>query len=228
MMSEAQLLESNVLRNLRVVSEARGLKFYVNPPSEIVPEFLGSFRPDAMALGPGGGIIIEVKSKRHPASEKQLATIAKRVSNQKGWEFRAIYLNHPTYETPPIAKPTDEQLQATIGEIETLMKGGHLNAALVMGWAVLESLARLASADNEFGRSSNFGPIQAIQVLAQEGYIENEVADRLRGLATVRNAVVHGDLSVEVPPQQIEGLLNELKAIASNIMSVVLEQNVDR
>ena len=61
MMSEAQLWESNVLRSLQQTSEARGLKFYIHPPREIVPEFLGDFRPDAMAIGPDGGIIIEVK-----------------------------------------------------------------------------------------------------------------------------------------------------------------------
>lgn len=83
-MSQAQLWESNVPSNLRQVSEARGLKFYVNPPREIVPEFLGDFRPDAIALGPEGGIIIEVKHRRSSASEKQLAAIANRVAAQKG------------------------------------------------------------------------------------------------------------------------------------------------
>src|ERR1700730_742446 len=116
-MSESPLWESNVLRNLQLVSEARGLKFYVNPPRELIPEFLGDFRPDAIALGPEGGIIIEVKLRRSPASERRLAPIARKVSSQKGWEFRAIYLNLPRDETPPIAKPTPEQVQATFGEI---------------------------------------------------------------------------------------------------------------
>ena len=66
MMSEAQLWESNVLKNLRQVSEARGLKFYVNLPRDIIPDFLGNWRPDAIALGPDGGIIIEVKHRRTP------------------------------------------------------------------------------------------------------------------------------------------------------------------
>src|SRR3954454_17425599 len=99
MISESQLWDSNILRNLQQVSEARGLKFYLNPPREVVPEFLGDFQPDAIAVGPDGGIIIEVKHRRSPASEQQLAAIAKRVSSQKGWEFRAIYLN-PAIDGP--------------------------------------------------------------------------------------------------------------------------------
>lgn len=64
-MSDAQLWESNVLRNLRRVSEARGMKFYVNPPREVVPDFLGSYQPDAIAVGPNGGTVIELKHREH-------------------------------------------------------------------------------------------------------------------------------------------------------------------
>ncbi|HME24325.1 MAG TPA: HepT-like ribonuclease domain-containing protein [Acetobacteraceae bacterium] len=224
MMSEAQLLESDALRNLRQLSEARGLKFYINPPREVVPEFLGDFQPDAIAVGPEGGIVIEMKLRGSPASEQQLAAIARRVSSQRGWEFRAIYLSPPTDGTPPIAKPTPEQLQATFGEIEALMKGGHPAAALVTAWAALEALARLASGNGETRGARGFSPIQAIQALAEEGYIENEVADRLREMAKLRNAVVHGDFSVDVRAEQIEDLLQHLRTIASEIMSVTSER----
>lgn len=219
MMSESQLGESNILRNLRQVSEARGLKFYVNPPSEVVPAFLGDFQPDAIAVGPDGGIIIEVRHRRSPASEHQLAAIARRVSDQKGWEFRAIYLDPPMDGTPPIAKPTPGQIQAGLGEIETLTKAGHPAAALVTAWAVLESLARLATANSEARAPKGFSPIQAIQTLAEEGYIENDAADRMREMAKLRNAVVHGDFSVEIPAEQVAGLARQLREIASDIVS---------
>lgn len=65
MTTAAVLPESNMLRNLQQISEARGLKFYVNPPPDVVPEFLGDLRPDAIARGPQGGIVITVK-RREP------------------------------------------------------------------------------------------------------------------------------------------------------------------
>jgi uncharacterized protein YutE (UPF0331/DUF86 family) len=217
MISEPRLLESNALRNLRKLSEARGLKFYVNPPREIVPDFLGDYQPDAIALGPEGGMIIELKLRRGPASEKQLAAIASRVSGQKGWEFRAIYLNPPLDEMPPIEKPTPDQLQATFREIEELARTGHRAAAFVRAWAALESLARLASANGEIRSTRGLPPIQVVQTLAEEGYVENEVADRLRQMVKLRNAVVHGDFTVDVPAERIEDLLKQLQAIASDI-----------
>src|SRR5579884_310090 len=180
MTADALLLESNTLRNLQKLSEARGLKFYINPPREIIPDFLGDFQPDAIALGPEGGIIIEVKLRGSPASKKQLAAISKKIASQKGWEFRAIYLNPPSDEMAPTEKPTSEQLEAIFKEIEELAKGGHRAAAFVRAWAALESLARLASANSEARDSKGLPPIQAIQILAEEGYIENEAADRCR------------------------------------------------
>lgn len=221
MTSESPLWESNILRNLRQASEARGLKFYVNPPRDVVPAFLADFQPDAIAVGPDGGIIIvDMKHRRSSASEPLLAAIAKRVSDQKGWEFRAIYLNPPMDGTQPIAKPTPEQIQARLGEIDALTKAGHPAAALVTAWAVLESLARLATANGQARTQKGFSPLQAIQTLAEEGYIESDAADRLREMAKLRNAVVHGDFSVDVPAAQVDGLLEQLRGIASDIMSV--------
>jgi uncharacterized protein YutE (UPF0331/DUF86 family) len=55
--------------------------------------------------------------------------------------------------------------------------------------------------------------------------LENKAATQLRDMAKVRNAVVHGDLSIDVPAEQVEGLLNQLREIAANIISVASEQN---
>ena len=218
MTSEAALWESNVLRNLQQLSEARGLKFYVNPPRDVVPDFLGDFRPDAIARGPQGGIIIiEVKLRRTPESERRLAEIARIVSAQKGWEFRAIYRTPPTEETPSVANPTQQQLQSAFDEIEALTNGGHHTAALLIAWAALESLVRLATANSEAGTPRAFSPLQAIQTLAEEGYLENEAADNLRRMVKLRNAVAHGDLSVDMQGEQVESLLKQLRAIAADI-----------
>jgi uncharacterized protein YutE (UPF0331/DUF86 family) len=223
MMAEAQVPESNILENLRQILEARGLKFYINPPRDIIPKFLGDFQPDAIALGPEGGVVVEVKHRRGSQAEQQLAEIARRVADQKGWEFRIIYLNPSTDEMPPIAKPSFEQLQAIFREIEALTKGGYYAAALLTAWAALEALARLAGANNEGGMRRGATPIQAVQTLAEEGYIESEPAERIREMARLRNAVVHGDFSVAVSAEQVEYLLKQLQVIASDIMSVTRE-----
>jgi hypothetical protein len=70
-------------------------------------------------------------------------------------------------ETPPIKEPSPEQLQTAFKEIAALAKNGHPAAALVTGWAALESLARLASAKSGAKNPRGVSPLQAIQRLAE-------------------------------------------------------------
>ncbi|MEA2727847.1 MAG: hypothetical protein QOF70_2322 [Acetobacteraceae bacterium] len=222
MMPESQPWELNVLRNLRASYEERGLKFYINPPHELVPSFLEGYQPDAIAIGPdGGGAIIEIKRYQSQATNRQLAELAKRVGEHSGWEFKGIYTN-PATETPDnIAKPTLEQIDAGLQEIQILADTRHFAPALVFGWAVLESLARLASGP---GRSRGLSPVQAVQALAEEGYIENEDAQRLREMAKLRSAVAHGDFSVSVSAEDVDFLVNQLNALKSYITKVAVEE----
>ena len=221
MRSEIQLPDCDALRVIREQSEASGFKLYVNPSRRIIPPFLGDFRPDAIARSRNGGIIfIQVKSNGTSASDRQLAAIAKKVSSHRGWEFRAIYVNPSIDEIPPIAKPTVDQLRSVFEEVETLIKSGHAAAALVTAWAALEALARLANASQETRTTGGISPIQAVQTLAEEGYIKKEIADRLREMAKLRNAVIHGNLLAKVPVDKVENFLKQLRVIASNVVLV--------
>jgi uncharacterized protein YutE (UPF0331/DUF86 family) len=218
MTSEARVGEENVLENLRQTYEVQGFKFYRNPSSEIIPAFLRGYVPDAIALDDrGGGIIIEVKQRRSGAVDRQLAQVAQKIAPHKGWEFRAVFTNPVPGTSLNIPKPTTEQIDAKIREIQTLAQSQHYDAALVVGWAILESLARSVTTDNERERSRGLTPIQAVQTLAQEGYLENDAAQRLREMADLRNAVAHGNLSAIVSPERVRDLLEQLQAVASGI-----------
>lgn len=155
---------------------------------------------------------------------RQLAEIARRVSAQKGWEFRAIYLNPSIDEAPAIAEPTPGQLQAAFGEVEALTDSGHRIAAFSIAWAALESIARLANVMG--GSKATGGSLQAIQTLAEAGYVANESAEYLRKTVKLRNAIVHGDLGVDISKGQVEALLKRLRAIAAKVeTSHVRERN---
>lgn len=221
MTSEARLRESTVLRNLQIASEARGERFYVRPPRDVLPDFLGTYQPDAIAVGPAGGTIIQVTPRQDPEAERQLIAVAQKVAGQKGWELRVVYLSPPADETPPIEQPTREQLLAAFQEIEELAAEHHTAAALVTGWAALESLARLASAKSGLKGPDELSPVQAVQRLAEEGYLENEDADRLRAMVKLRNAVVHGDFSTAVPTELVADLLKQLRAVETDIAGVL-------
>lgn len=217
---EASFWASNVLRNIKLSAEARGMTFLIDPPRNVIPAFLGDYRPDAIALGPDGGIVFEVKRGPEAGANRQLAEISERVSREKGWEFRAIYLTPPADRLPEIPVPTWHQLQRALREVEVLATGGHPRAALLAGWSVLEALAHLARAHSGSAAPKSLSPLQAVQALAEEGYVEADVGARLRALVATRNAVAHGNLAVEVSQDQAESLLQDVRSIFSAIETV--------
>jgi hypothetical protein len=225
MTAEAQAWESSALRELKRQSEERGLEFHLQPPRKLVPSFLAGYVPDAIIKRPdGGGIIIELKRQRSAGSDRQLSKISKLVATEKGWEFRVIYENPATEGPTQFAEPTLEQITARLDEVEDLANTGHPVPALILGWAVLEALARLASAHDR--PRGPLTPLQAVQTLAEEGYLESEAAHDLRQLANTRNAVAHGDLSAVVSAEQVGNLLWRLRVIAAEATNVGKAQNV--
>lgn len=223
MTSEAKLWESKILSALRQSSEDKGLRFYEQPSPDVLPEFLGDYRPDAMLLAPdGGGVVVEIKQKRSPASDLRISEIAKKFLNHKGWEFRVIYRNPLIEATPPILPPSAPQIQALLDELDALVKGDHQAAALILGWAALEALARVV-VPQVTGSTSRFTPLQAVQTLAENGYLESDVADRFRSSASLRNSVAHGDLSIEVSPDEVRWIVAELRKISRNIEAANME-----
>jgi len=72
-------------------------------------------------------------------------------------------------------------------------------------------------------RAMSSSPIQVIQTLAEEGYLENEAADHLRQMVKLRNAAIHGDLSVDVPEEQLQDLVKQLQAVGSEVIGTTPE-----
>ncbi len=210
---------SDALQGLRDAYEARGWRFHVEPSPDMVPAFLGDFRPDAIALGPAGGAVIEVRHERTPASDRQLAEVARRVSDQEGWEFRAILARPSVDAVPPIPAPTPSQLAAVLDEVETLARAGHGASAWLTAWTALEALARLAPGEGTAPRRA-LSAVQAVQTLAEEGYVAAEALDRFLRAARLRNAIAHGDLSARVKPDEVLAFLAELRGMTDAVAAV--------
>ena len=222
---DAGIAESDILKDLRASYEWRGFAFYVDPPRELVPSFWEEYSLDAIALGPDGlGCVIKLRRQFDPATQEYDLELAEKAS-QNGWGFEIRY-THP--EGNPLAfivKQTPKQIEANLNEIQDLVKSGHNFPALIMGGAVLEALARVVYMNRMEQRLGEISPLGALQILAEEGYLENDAVQDLREMSRLRNAVIHGDLSVDVPVETVEHLLGQLRAIATDIARVMAGQD---
>lgn len=199
----AKQTEGRVLALLRNRYEEAGFSFIEHPESADLPAFMQGYRPDALALGKDQSIAIEVKLRRDPVAEKNLKEISKRFEGQSPWVFRVVYGDEVDEE--PIGPPTLDQIQAQIAEAEDLLVHDHPRAALVIGWAAIEAIARTLSAD--FPSTGPRTMRQAVELLEHLGRLRFHEAQLLRSLLPLRTKVVHGDLQTTITNAQVEPVL---------------------
>jgi uncharacterized protein YutE (UPF0331/DUF86 family) len=200
--------ERRVLDMLRPRFEAAGFTFIERPSPTELPSFMQGYKPDALALGKDKSIAIEVKVRRGAEGEKSLRMISERFKGRTNWEFRIVYADEIEYES--IETPTREQIVAQVKEAETLLLQEHPTAALVLGWAAIEAIARTLIPD--FPSRGPHTLRQAIELLEHLGRLEYDEANELRRLLPLRAKVVHGDFRTIVSTDEVEPVLKAARA----------------
>jgi hypothetical protein len=185
----------------RVVPElaAEGYEVYLHPNRPLLPPFFAGYVPDAVALGPGKNLAVEVVRKS-PQATRKLKRIQALFEGQDKWELRVIWVA-PASANESLQVQTSVTIKQRIGEVRALAAQGHLGPSLLLAWATFEALAR-AVVSGEFQRPQT--PGRLVQVLAQGGYLTPTEADKLRRLAEKRNKLIHGDLQVRVSKAEVK------------------------
>jgi hypothetical protein len=205
--------ENEALCRLKDDFKAKGYVVIGEPTQDDLPEFLRSHRPDALAFGPGDNVVIEARSRRTRASDVLLAQLAQIVSSQPRWRLLVVYAGEASDDLVRVHRADQPQIEKALEEARDLRSQGHHKAALVVAWALLEALARNLPGDGLSFRA--LSPMQVIERLAAGGYLVPSDAERMRGLIAVRNGVVHGDFSTDVPSTDSEFLLSKVVEIIS-------------
>jgi len=216
MVASAEVRERSILESLRERYEREGYSFYVYPPREVVPSFLGSYRPDAIAKRDDEGVVIEIKARTSPRTDMRLSEIAALFSGHPRWRFQIVNIEahegDQVIETYP--RNTIEQELEKAGQLRQV---GQLRAAFVLLWGALEAAARSLLVSELQGNTRPMLPGQIAEMLASNGLIDQEAAKTLRSLSRLRNAVVHGDLGVEVDQNAFASLNNITQSLLGQL-----------
>jgi uncharacterized protein YutE (UPF0331/DUF86 family) len=211
-MSAPAATEADVLQSLLPQYEAEGFQVYVNPSPSILPSFLQSYRPDAIALRGDKRIVIEVIRSTQSSAEK-VQRLQSLFPPKSGWELRVIYVS-PLSDDRTLDIASYRSIDEAIERVSDLKRDGHFLPALVMAWATLEAIGR-ALLPERFRRPQT--PGRLVEVLASEGYLTPHEADALRPAITVRNMAVHGGLESKVDEKQLEQHISVLRTLAGHL-----------
>jgi hypothetical protein len=203
--------EDNLLDVALTSLQEDGFDIYRRPPPHMLPPFMGGYRPDAIAIGQGRKIAIDVIVE---GANVARATEAKdRFRDQKGWEHRVIYAR-PVAASKALQGASASAIEASLATVDRLNEAGFLSAALLTGWATFEALGRRLCPD-QFRRPQT--PARLVEVLASEGQLTPDEADNMRQLIDLRNRLTHGDLEIEVPKQSVDCLTRILHTLLKQV-----------
>jgi uncharacterized protein YutE (UPF0331/DUF86 family) len=200
--------EDVVLERLVPDLKSQGYDVFVHPNKQMVPPFLGAYRPDVIALRDDKNLVIEIKHTSRRA-ENVLQELAKRFDGQNRWEFRVVWVN-PSETEGRLTPQSNEAISIRLKEISRLLEAGFTESAMLMSWAAFEAIGRKLMA-GEFSRPQS--PGRLVQILAKEGHITPDEADVLRQLAEIRNRFIHGELTAAVDQSQVKAFIEILASL---------------
>lgn len=203
--TEAAILES-ILPKLR----AEGYDVFRNPPQKLLPDFMADYRPDAIAIGRGKKLAIEIVGAR-PLSPAKLSKLQERFAPESGWELRLVYAGSQP-ATQSIESMPDTSIERSLATVGQLNDAGLTQPALLIAWASFEALGRRLL-PNHFKRPQT--PGRLVEILAQEGHLMPDEADAARQLIASRNRLTHGDLDVQIDKAQIKHFASILGTLLS-------------
>ncbi|CBS90763.1 hypothetical protein [Azospirillum lipoferum] len=204
--------EAEFLEGLRARYEAEGYTFTIAPESSLLPPFLGSYIPDALARKPGQNIAIEVK--RHPTrpADWQLQDIRRLFDGHPDWQLSVVHRAAASGQAVVVPTAPPAAIRRRLEETRALSALGHRRPAFVMAWALLEAAVQLVG-EAERKPNSAHTPGSLIQTLAMNGYIAPATERRMRELTGLRNRIVHGDIEAEPAFGDVEAILSAVEEV---------------
>jgi uncharacterized protein YutE (UPF0331/DUF86 family) len=196
--------ETRLLEGLRAHYESEGFIFKIAPEVRELPDFLGSYVPDALAQKPGFNIAIEVKRRDSSAVQHSLQKIRQLFEGHPDWQFNVVFMGADPLQRVKIPSASPAAVRARMDEVRRLNGEGHHRAAFIMAWSLLEAALHSVGGETT-GKPHTPGTV--VETLAMNGYIEPEIERRIRPLIDLRNRIVHGDLSGEPTSADVELVL---------------------
>ncbi|AIT05114.1 hypothetical protein MC45_00060 [Sphingomonas taxi] len=211
---QASQEELNMLASLRRQYESKGFSFEMEPDLQGLPDFLQSYVPDAIARKAGENVAIEVRKSRSRASEFSLHQIRSLFDGHPDWTFAVAYAAEDPLKTLTIKPAAVPAIRRQLADVRALITQGQSRAAFLLAWSLLEATLLNVEGEQEARPRT---PASVLQGLAMLGRIKPETERRLRSAILLRNAVVHGDLTMEPTEQDVDTLANVIEEALSEV-----------
>ncbi len=147
--------------------------------------------------------------------------LAKVVRNEADWKFELFLLGpENSFFVNGASLFTVEEIRSKIVEVALFVENGHLEAAFLIGWSLVEATLRVLAVKEGIG-GETATPDYLLKQMAFEGLIARETYYALKHIQQTRNAIAHGfkssQLTVETVQELIDLIYGELLQELDNV-----------
>ena len=209
-MNGIELEEKAILDQHEPSWVAQGYKVVRQPSGEHLPEFLHSYKPDAILVGRTPYVVVEVLRKGQLNIEHKIQRLKTLLAGHDDWRLEVLYAGIEPEQLPEVPS---QQLRAFVATVRKLASTEQRGALLLL-WSVLEALTRRLEPTKTRRPQS---PGRVVELLAGAGYIAPSDAEHLRDAVQWRNRLVHGDLTISPSKKQILKLADLVEEVISSL-----------
>jgi len=194
-----------------------GFKVVIHPQPDQLPPFAKDFQVELVATKEDGSALVVAKnSPSELEGDPNVQRYADLTNGQAGWRLDLLVLGP---DTPPVlvkqdAKDLEEQeIRTYLDDIERMIQAGFITASVAAAWASLEAAMRRSLRAQ--GEQAEWGtsPRTMLNELFSAGVFNNRVFRALEGLFQLRNRVVHGFSTPDVPESTVRFLVDTARRL---------------
>lgn len=185
--------ERNRLREIARQLELDGYIVVVEPSSEQLPDELGRFHPDLIAMGPDENLVVEIKSRATLPGSAEMMPLAQAVQAMDGWRFELVVTNprDPGPEPAGVRDLSLDELRDKLRHASQLATAGDFEPALLMAWAGAESALRRSVQESRQSPERQ-SPAYLVKRLFSDGVLSSADRRMFERALEARNQLAHG------------------------------------
>lgn len=201
--------EHTALERIAPLLRAEGYEVIAEPGPADLPAFLADRRPDAIAVGKRPSLLVEVFRKDGKKEAAKISELRSLVEKRDDWALRVFYYS----SLEPLLSPVPNAAAAAAIQAARNVSATEPRAAILFAWSILEAAARkkIETADPR-----PLNPNALVNLLASEGYIDQEEASELFRISELRSRMAHGQIDCTAPAEDVSRLLSIAERIVQD------------
>ena len=201
----------------------KGYDVLIEPQGNQLPDFLQTFRPDLIVHKGDEHIVVEVRTRGQVSDFPQVNELAKVVRNEVGWKFQLFLLGpENSFFVNGASLFTVEEIRLKIKEVAFFVENGHLEAAFLIGWSLVEATLRVLAVKEEIA-GETATPDYLLKQMTFEGIIARETYHELKHAQQTRDAIAHGFKSSQLTVETAQELIDLIDGVLLQELDNVTE-----